>query len=765
MTPDNTPHAPILRYFASCPSGVADLLATELRQLGAERIHEQRAGVMFEGSLETGYRACLWSRTASRILLQLAEVDARDAEELYRGIQSIDWSRHLGAGRTLAVDFGGTNSQITHTRFAALKVKDAIVDQLRARRGERPSVNVDQPDVRIAVRLNRGRAAVGIDLSGDPLHRRGYRIRPVSAPLKENLAAAILLRSGWPAIAAAGGGLVDPMCGSGTFLIEAAMLAADQAPGLHRVYYGFIGWAGHDAALWQTLLEEARQRRNSAAVIAGSIQGWDDDPAAVSAARANVSEARFGPLIRVERRALGEWIDDDPAGPALPAAGLLVTNPPYGERLGEAERLEPLYARLGQLLRQRFVGWRAVVFTGNPPLARAIGIHAKRSHTFFNGAIECRLLRFEVSPESFDDPGKRPSREEKLAAIRETPGAQMFGNRLRKNLKKFSDWAKKEGIGSYRVYDADMPEYAFAIDWYAGDGEEAATVYVQEYTAPGTVDRTAARQRRLEVLSVIPAVFGIGDAQVVVRNRLPSTDAGPWGATVDESLARVVAEGPWRFLVNFSDDTDPGFSPNHRLTRHMIGTLAAGKRVLNLFAHTGTATVYAAGGGAESTTSVDSSSTNLGRAERNLALNRLSGHNHVFIHADVLLWLREASSKQRRPRYDLIIVDAPPTVRGRRADESFEVQRDHVRLLVDVSRLLSTEGTIVFSTRHAKFRLDREGLHDFRIEEVSRQTLPKDFERSPRSHSVFLLQYAGAADTPWSPRPGSPDQFKETSHG
>lgn len=744
MTPDNTPHAPPnLRYFASCPSGVADLLATELRQLGAERIHEQKAGVMFEGGLETGYRACLWSRTASRVLLQLGEVDARDAEELYRGVLSIDWSRHLGEGRTLAVDFGGTNSQITHTRFAALKVKDAIVDQLRARRGQRPSVDVDQPDVRIAVRLNRGRAAVGIDLSGDPLHRRGYRIRPVSAPLKENLAAAILLRSGWPAIAASGGGLVDPMCGSGTFLIEAAMLVADQAPGLHRRYFGFSGWAGHDEALWQRLLEEAHQRRNSAAVAPGGIIGWDDDPVAVSAARANVIEAGFGQVISVEPRSIASLCGRESPEPALPAPGLLVTNPPYGERLGDADRLEPLYAELGQLMRQRFVGWRAVVFTGNPPLARAIGIHAKRSHTFFNGAIECRLLRFEVSPESFDDPARRPSREQKLAAIRETPGAQMFANRLRKNLKKFSDWATKEGVRCYRVYDADMPEYAFAIDRYEGEGEDAAAVHVQEYQAPGTVDRNAARQRRLEVLSVIPAVFGVGDGQVVVRNRLPPADTGPWGATVDESLARVVVEGPWRFLVNLSDDADPGFSPGQRLTRGLIGGMAAGKRVLNLFAHTGTATVHAAGGGAESTTSVDGSSTNLGRAERNLALNRLSGHNHVFIHADVLVWLREASSKLRRARFDLIIVDAPPVVRGRRGDESFEVQRDHVRLLVDVARLLSTDGTIVFSTRFAKFRLDRDALHDFRIEEVSRKTLPDDFARNPRSHNVFLLQAAG----------------------
>lgn len=351
---------------------------------------------MFEGSLETGYRACLWSRTASRVLLQIAEVDARDANELYYSVRNIDWSHHLDLGRTFAIDFSGTNSHITHTGFGALKVKDAIVDQFRARFNERPSINLDQPDVRIDVHLNRGLAAVSIDLSGDPLHRRGYRTRGVPAPLKENLAAAILLRSGWPAIAAAGGRLIDPMCGSGTLLIEAAMMLGDIAPGLGRRYFGLFGWKGHDEAMWSKLVDEARQRRMEGALMAGRIIGADEDADAVSATRTNLAEAGLSDNVTVECRSLVQWSEVQP-GP-----GLLITNPPYGERLGEAKALEPLYATLGRMFREFFVGWRAVVFTGNPPLALAVGMRAKRSHTFFNGAIECRLLRFEVLP---DDKG------------------------------------------------------------------------------------------------------------------------------------------------------------------------------------------------------------------------------------------------------------------------------------------------------------------------------------------------------------------------
>jgi 23S rRNA (guanine2445-N2)-methyltransferase / 23S rRNA (guanine2069-N7)-methyltransferase len=393
---DSEYNTPLLRFFAPCPAGITDLLAGELKDFGAQWIREQKAGVMFEGSLETGYRACLWSRTASRILLQIAEVDAGDATELYHSVGNIDWSRHLDLSRTFAIDFSGTNSHITHTGFGALKVKDAIVDQFRARFNERPSINLDQPDVRIAVHLNRGLAVVSIDLSGDPLHRRGYRIRGVPAPLKENLAAALLLRSGWPAIAAAGGRLIDPMCGSGTLLIEAAMMLGDIAPGLRRRYFGLIGWKGHDEVMWLKLVNEARQRRTEGALVVGRVIGADENADAVSATRANLAEAGFSDVVTVECRSLEQWSEVQP-GP-----GLLITNPPYGERLGEAKALEPLYATLGRMLRECFVGWRAVVFTGNPPLALAIGMRAKRSHTFFNGAIECRLLRFEVLSDARD---------------------------------------------------------------------------------------------------------------------------------------------------------------------------------------------------------------------------------------------------------------------------------------------------------------------------------------------------------------------------
>ncbi|NLG75600.1 MAG: hypothetical protein GX535_05150 [Xanthomonadaceae bacterium] len=417
-------------FFASCPPGVADLTAAELRTCGASRTREFKLGVEFEGTLEAAYRACLWSRTASRILMPLATFPAANADELYAGVSSIDWSEHLAANGTMAIEFGGTSSGITHTHFGALKAKDAIVDQFRARSGERPSIDVDQPNVRIDVRLDRDRATLSLDLSGDSLHRRAYRARGVAAPLKENLAAAMLLRAGWPAIAEQGGSFVDPMCGSGTLVIEAALMAFDIAPGSLRSHFGFIGWRGHDRELWRRLIDEARARREARAGDRLVLRGYDADASAVRAAIENSERAKLRGRVHFERRELEQLTNENGEH------GLLATNPPYGERIGDRGRLEALYAELGEKLREHFVGWQAAVLTGNPPIARALGIHARRSHTLFNGRIECRLLRFDLRTEQLAAMERKAPLDE--AEVRARPGAQMFANRLRKNWKQLS---------------------------------------------------------------------------------------------------------------------------------------------------------------------------------------------------------------------------------------------------------------------------------------------------------------------------------------
>lgn len=384
-------HSSVTRFFATTAKGMEPLLARELARLGAQDVQAGRAGASFLGTLETAYRACLWSRIANRILLPLKTFSAPTPEKLYGGVKSIRWSDHLTPQETLAVDFSSSQSQITHTHFGALKVKDAIVDQLRSTQGERPSVDPIRPDLRINVYVLKDEATLSLDLSGDSLHRRGYREEGAFAPLKENLAAALLMTAGWgegepPLFPPA---FLDPMCGSGTLPIEAAMIAANMAPGLHRKYYGFSGWLGHVPKLWERLLKEAREAVITDRKRLPKIVGYDGDFRVVRIALENVERAGVRGLVHIEKR---DFSHCEP----IAESGLIMLNPPYGERLGEVEELKPLYKEIGDAFKQRFRGWKGFVFTGSPDLSKTVGLKASRRHVLYNGAIECRLLEYEL---------------------------------------------------------------------------------------------------------------------------------------------------------------------------------------------------------------------------------------------------------------------------------------------------------------------------------------------------------------------------------
>ena len=715
-----------LRLFASAPRGIEPLLADELRALGAENVKETRAGVTFDGDLTLAYRVCLWSRVANRVLLPLAQFPAPTPEALYAGVRAIDWAGHLDQNGTLAVDFNAYRSAITHTHFGALKVKDAVVDQFRERTGVRPSVATDEPDVRINVYVHADLASVSIDLSGESLHRRGYRVATVTAPLKENLAAAILLRAGWPAIARAGGALVDLMCGSGTLPIEGALMASDSAPGLDRTYYGFLRWRGHDAAIWETLLAEARMRRETGIKNLPPIRGYDHDPAAVRVALANVERAGLTGRVHIERRYLADCRNEH-----VEHAGLVVVNPPYGERLGEESELPGLYRVLGEVLKRCYAGWRAAVFTGNPELGKVMGLRAHKMHVLYNGAIECKLLHFEVQPKQFVTDRGPAERLLAQAPAALTPGAEMFANRLRKNLKQLGKWAEREKICCYRLYDADMPEYALAIDLYQG---AARWAHVQEYAAPKSIDPDKASERLQEAMSAIPGVLGIPAGQIFLKVRQRQKGSAQYERLAERGEFYEVQEDGLRLLVNFTDYLDTGLFLDHRLTRRMLRELARDKRFLNLFGYTGAATVHAAVG-ARATTTVDMSRTYLDWARRNLALNGFEGQKHELIQADVLVWLEEEVER----RYDLIFLDPPTFSTSKRMQDTLDIQRDHVALVRAAGRLLGPGGTLIFSTNFRRFRLDREGLAEFAVEDLSRATLPRDFECNPRIHQCFKL--------------------------
>jgi 23S rRNA (guanine2445-N2)-methyltransferase / 23S rRNA (guanine2069-N7)-methyltransferase len=384
------------RFFATTAKGMEELLLKEVQDRGGAELSDaqlSRAGVSFSGTLETAYRICLWSRTANRVLLPLKTFPAPNPEKLYGGVKSIRWSDHLTPQDTLAVDFSSSQSQITHTHFGALKVKDAIVDQLRSTQGERPSIDVSQPSVRVNVYLLKDEATVSLDLSGDSLHKRGYREEGSEAPLKENLAAAILMMAEWSELIrsapASEISFLDPMCGSGTLPIEAAMIAANIAPGLQRKYFGFLGWQGHVPSLWKRLLEEARSQVVTDWKKVPRIIGYDHDFRIIRTALANLELAGVHGKVHIEKREFSTIEAPTPKG-------LIVINPPYGERLGEIEELKPLYKEMGDTFKKKFKGWTGYIFTGSPELSKGIGLKATRRIILFNGAIECRLFKFDL---------------------------------------------------------------------------------------------------------------------------------------------------------------------------------------------------------------------------------------------------------------------------------------------------------------------------------------------------------------------------------
>ena len=713
-------------YIATAPMRMEQLLAEELRNLGAVDVAESRVGASFNGTLETAYKACLWSRTANRILLPLASFAAETPAALYEGVQCVSWSDHFGVTQSFAVECNSSRSQISHSHFAALKVKDAIADQFRERQGARPSVQVEQPDILINLYLLRDQATLSLDLSGESLHRRGYREQGLGAPLKENLAAAMLLRAGWPEMAARGGALLDPMCGSGTLPIEAALMAADIAPGLLRRHWGFLHWKQHDEALWNRLLSEAHVRREKGLAQLPVIVGCDQSAPAVRSAQTNAARAGLQGRVRFEQRELSQ------AAPVSAAVnGLVVANPPYGERLGRDSDLPRLYRLLGDTLKQRFTGWQAAILTGTPELGKRLGLRARKIYSLFNGAIECKLLCIDIDPEWFVNDRRFPT---PLPAESRSDGAKAFANRLLKNRKHLVRWLQREGISCFRLYDADLPEYALAVDVY---GTEPPRVHVQEYQAPDSIDPRKARLRLREALGVILETLEIDEERLYFKVRKPQKGSAQYQKLATSAKFYQVNEGACRLLVNFEDYLDTGLFLDHRKTRQLLAELAAGKRFLNLFCYTGTASVYAASGGALATTSVDMSNTYLDWAQRNMQLNRFDGAEHRFIRADCVEWLKRGGDGNR---YGLIFLDPPSFSTSKRMDATLDLQRDHVDLIRGATNLLEPDGVLIFSNNLRRFRMERERLENLQVEDISRATLPNDFQRNPRIHNVWRIR-------------------------
>ncbi len=725
-----------MKLFVTCPKGLESLLLEEIRSLGLEQAKETQAGVQLEAELADAYRICLWSRLANRVLLLVAEVDATTTDALYEGIKAIDWLDHLRPEGTLTVDFNGRNEAINNTHFGAMKVKDAIVDQVRDATGRRPSVAKNQPDLRINVHLRRTSAQIAIDLSGESLHRRGYRLQTGAAPMKENLAAGLLLRCGWGANSEFKQ-LVDPMCGAGTLITEAAMIAADIAPGLLRRRWGFDRWCGHQPSVWTPIYQEAQERREAGlAKSQVPMRGFDADKQAIDRARANADALGVSDLVEFTRCDLASLVL-----PNAEVRGLLISNPPYGERLGEQSSLRFLYSQLGDFLKAQTVGWRSAIFTSNPELGKVMGLRADKLYRLFNGPLPSQLLLFTVYPQEGRESsqaatagdtaltGDQSNKAHQVGAL--SDGAQMFENRLRKNLKQLSRWVKREEIEAYRAYDADLPEYAVAIDCYADQ------VVIQEYAPPAKVDPVKSFKRLQEVVAVAGRVFEMSTDKITLKQRKRQAGSDQYEREDSQGQTFVVTEYGCKFEVNLRDYLDTGLFLDHRPVRKQIQGLAKDKRVLNLFCYTATASVHAAVGGAKETTSVDMSATYLDWARRNFDLNKIPANKAKLIQADCIQWL----DRPRTETFDLIFMDPPTFSNSKRMSDILDVQRDHVMLVERAMALLEQGGLLIFSNNYRRFKLDYEALSAFDIKETTPKTIDQDFKRNEKIHCCFEIRH------------------------
>ena len=764
-----------MEFVATCPKGFEKLLAEELASFKIPQVRQLRGRVAFGGEVADAYRACLWSRLASRVLLVLGRVGARDADEIYEGIRGIDWEPQLPVGATFVIDAHGTNENLRNTQFLALRSKDAVSDALFSARGMKPVVDTERPDVIIDVRLVRDRATIAIDLTGEPLFHRGYDSRAARrvAPLRADYAAMILAAGRWYRNVRHG----DPtLCalwaGQGSVLVEAAAEALDRAPGLLRARWGFEGWGGHDASAWDELLSEADERADAGAQNRLALYAADTRPGAEAACRGALRAAGLdcelvwaSPADAVDAaRAAGDdslttcdlsWIGEDEL--ATEASALTAASAAAGLNVAALVRDSSIDAALQSAPAEVFD-----VIAGRDP-----------------ATVRC----FDLVPgESAPEPASVTlAGGERVNVL--VPASDQFAARLVKVAKLRAKWGRRQDVTCYRVYDADLPDYAVAIELYEGSETPGRWLQISEYAAPKDIDPDLARRRLMDVLAIAPRVMGVGPANVNLRVRsrarggsqyadegsIASREAHAAGSEGRGEYSRVrgqradqrrrhkpsltdlpegahlVDEGGLTFEVNFSARLDCGIFLDHRDTRAMVREMmkktVGSKRFLNLFAYTGTATCYAADGGAKYTTTVDLSRPSLDWARRNMARNGFTGPEHEFVQADVIEWVSE--QRHTPNRWDLVFCDVPTFSNSQRMRKSsWDVQRDHSELIIGVSRLLTRNGCAIFSCNLRGFKPDVEKLERAGVvlEDITASTIPEDFKRNAKIHHAYIVR-------------------------
>lgn len=755
-------------FFATCAAGFEALLADELKTLSAKRVRPLKGGVAFYGDNACAYRVCLWTRLASRILRVVGRVDAKDADELYAGVASLPWQDFIGVDKTIAVYAHGTNKNLHNSVFSAVKTKDAICDTLRDARGSRPDVDPKHPDVAIRVTIHRDKATIYLDYAGESLHRRGYRVQneQAEAPLKETLAAAMLMWAGWKRGAAFPQVCCDPVCGSATLLLEAAMIACDMAPGLQRGRWGFEGLNDFNPDTLDALIEEAEDRLDAGLDSAPHFIGSDINKEVLEIGQACAKRLGLASLFTFEQascmdadKVVSRAMGITPVELAT-ASGWVVANPPYGHRL-LSQGLDEFYEAFSQGLHALPPSWTLVAITPDELFDTRIGFDAQEEIPLYNGALETLVRRYDLS-QSFVEPLALTTLDGKDVTVEVRSGveqAQQFASRLRKMIKARRKWAKQQKVSAYRIYDADLPDYALAVDLYEDAQSKQPYLVLTEYKAPAYIDPQKAMRRFEDAATIAQALFALAPEAVFTRVRQQARGGSQYHQDERTKHIILVKEHDFLFEVDLGSYLDTGLFLDHRIMRRYLYEQASGTRFLNLFAYTGTASVYAAAGGAQSTTTVDMSQTYLDWAERNMIRNlelaelaesaqseSAQGafcHNNDFIRADVLAWLDLAQQDpEQHESYDLMFVD-PPTFSNSKTmgERTWDIQRDHVRVLTQLYDLLSASGKLYFSGNLRNFKLDVAPLEalGYTITNLTQETIPTDFERNPHIHFCYLL--------------------------
>ena len=757
-----------LDLIATTAFGLEAVVRRELKALGYEGTIVGPGRILFSADAAAICRTNLWLRTADRVLVRMASFPAEDFDALFDTTKTIAWDAWIGAEASFPVIGRSVRSQLSSVPACQRAVKKAVVESLLAahRTLELPETG---PTYKIEIALLDNVATLTIDTTGPSLHKRGYRQFAATAPLKETMAAALIQLSFWRPERP----LIDPFCGSGTIPIEAAMIGRNMAPGLNR---DFIAeeWPGIDPQVWQDARTEARDI--ALPNLPERLLGTDIDPDVLEIARFNAEQAGVTDQTHFQARPFDRLTSQR-------SYGCVITNPPYGERLGDHEQWESLYESIPLVLR-KLPTWSHYILTAYPKFESLIGRSADRRRKLYNGRIECTYFQFHgprpgraratdaedpvteagplvtevegsvVASKQFSEmplhdkmasatqievagarPAPRQPRPELIPVFggvnaKAKEQAELFRSRLKKRVRHLRRWPTRQGITCFRLYERDIPEIPLIVDCYEDH------LHITEYERPH--DRDAAQHADwLDLMQqTASGTLDVKRGNVFFKSRQRQRGIKQHEQVSDRHHEITVHEGGLKFIVNLSDYIDTGLFLDHRTTRQMVREAATDTRFLNLFGYTGSFSVYAASGGALHTTTVDLSQSNIDWAHRNMSLNEFRGGQHLFIRSDARQFLQQLPAGET---YDLAVVDPPTFSNSKRTKEDWDLQRDHVALLNAVLAHMNPQGLIFFSNNFRRFKLDAANIASSQIHEISKQTVPADF-RNRRIHRCWRIR-------------------------